>query len=409
MNRLLLLSLLGLSLAANAALLLGSRNTGLFKPAGVTAPPAQTAVNSSPTPTIGSPAQNDAATSNTAKTRGATWRLPHSDDDYRALAAELRAAGFPPRLVYRVLADLHLQQALAASPLAKAPYWQRLSVEQSKEMREVYRNHSAQIDALLGTDAHPSIRLSAIERKRKYGSLSDEKIDAIVSIERDYQEMQSDVYSSSGTISFDDYGTKAKQTKLLTAEKISDLAKILTPAELAEYQLHNSQSARQIATIARDVTLTAEEFAALTQIREAYDTASPVVIGTYTAEQIQQRQAAQKAYYEQLRTTLADDRFYDILSRSDPSYRAIASLSSQYPSVTPTAAYQALQLYSEVQQTMRTLSRSKPSAETVQATYAKWNAQLDTLLGPEAAAAYRKTSWGRPFVLATQRPTPPRN
>lgn len=402
MRRPVLLVLLGLSLAANAALLLTHRTAAPMNAPAAGAPSDSATLAAQPSAASASAAN---ATRETATgpddappdaLRGVTWRTPRSDDDYRALAAELRAAGLPSRLIYRALSSLYLQQRLADSPLARAPYWLRTKVDQSKEMRDLYRTQADQLAALLGPDARPSVRLSAVDRKRQYGDLSDAKIDALAEIERDYQEMQSDLYRNRA-MSIADYSTTQKQTSLLNSEKLADLAKILTPAELAEYQLHNSQASLRTAMLARDVALTADEFAMLTQARQTLDGASPVANGMFTPEQTQQYQAAQKAYYDQLRATVADDRFYTLLENADPSYRSIANLRTQYPTVTPAAAYEVLQLQNEAQQTAMTLFRNRPTPETIQSTYANWNARLDSLLGTEAAAAYRKSANGRFF------------
>lgn len=421
MLRPVLLVLLGLSLAANAALVLVRR-----APAEPSAPAAATPTTAAATPRAASataaqaaPASSTAATPSTdsatsSMPRGVTWRTPRSDEDYRSLAADLHAAGVPSRLIYRVLFDLYLQRRLADSPLAKAPYWQQSGIQQSKEMRDLYRDAHQKIAALLGPDGVPSARLDAVSRKRQYGTLSDAKIDAIAAIENDYQDMQSDLYRSGPNFVMEDYATQQKQTKLLAAEKLADLAKLLTPAELAEYQLHNSQAARRAASLVSNTTVNADEYAAIVRAVEAYDAINQPMSGTINAEQAAQRRTAQANYYEQLRTAVPDARFYDILERVDSSYRTISALRTQYPSVTPAAAYAVVQLNNEMQQTMPTIFRNRPTPELIQSTYAKWNSQLDAALGTEAAAAYRKTPQGRMFNAPTMRPststaTPPRN
>lgn len=420
MNRPLLFSFLGLSLFGNAWFLFAAREPAATStlalpsaqaPAAKNAAPVAAGSTPPPATTGASSAPGDPASA--AAPRGLVWRTPRSDDDYRALAADLRAAGFPSRLIYRVLADLHLQQRLAERALAKVPYWQRTAVEQSPEMRTLRRAASDRIAELLGPDGRPSARLNAVTRKRQYGSLSDAKIDAIGEIERDYQEMQSDVYGPGSVMAIEDFSAQQKQVALLRAEKLADLAKLLTPSELAEYQLHNSDAARRTAMSVRDVPLAADDFAALVRARETYDAVNVPGAANFTPEAQQRLQAAQAAYYEQMRAILPDGRFYDILANSDPGYRAIAGLRTQFPIVTPAAAYRALQVRNEAQQDMATLMRDRPTPETIQSTYAAWNSRLDAVLGAEAAAAYRKTSQGRIFNAPTPRPranpaTPPK-
>lgn len=417
MKRPLLFALLGLSLAGNLWFLLATRDPS-SAPASAASPAAK---NSAPhalaTAQATAAADAKSATDEAAppaSPRGITWRTPRTDDDYRALAADLRAAGFPSRLIYRVLAGLHRQQHLPDSPLGKAPYWQRTAVTFSKEMQVFEREAHDQIAELLGPDGRPSAQLDAVTRKRRYGSLSDAKIDAIAQIERDYQEMQGDIYRDARNVP-DDFATVQKQSNLLGSEKTADLAKILTPAELAEYQLHNSNASQRTASLARNVTLSNEEFAALVRARDTFENTSPTLTGTITPEMMQQRQAALAAYYEQMRAALPDERFYDILQQADPGYRAIAGLGAQFPSVTPAAAYQTLQLQHEAQSARTALLRGRPTPEQIQSAYATWNARLDALLGAEAATAYRKTPQGSrafnpPEVRRTGTPaTPPKN
>lgn len=338
---------------------------------------------------------------------GLVWKQPRTDEDYRQLAAALRTAGFPSRLIYVALSELYLREKRADSPLGRAPFWQQFAVAQSAEMRTFERTQQARIEELLGPDGRPSVQLTAVNRKRRYGSLSDAKIDAIAGIERDYLEIESDVNRGT-SFSLEAYATQRQQSHLLDAEKSADLAKILTASELAEYRLLNSLAGRQTALLARDVALTADEFAAMTRAREELERTNPAS-ANFDPERMRHYQVAQAAYYEQLRAAVPDDRFHALIERADQNYRVLAALRDQFPSVTPARAYDALRLRNEVQSAVTVLLRDRPSPERVQAAFAEWNARLDTLLGPDAAAAYRRNAAGRIFSApgSTSRGTPP--
>lgn len=338
---------------------------------------------------------------------GLVWKQPRTDEDYRQLAATMRAAVFPPRLIYVALSDLYLRGKRADSPLGRAPFWQRLAAAQSAEMRTFERTHQAHIEELLGPDGRPSVQLTAMNRKRRYGSLSDAKIDAIAAVERDYLEMEGDLHRSP-TFSFEAFAMQRQQSHLLDAEKSADLAKILNASELAEYRLLNSSAGRQTATLVRDVALTADEFAAMTRAREELERANPAS-ANFDPERLRHYQAAQTAYYEQLRAAVPDDRFYAVIERADQNYRVLAALGDRFPSVTPARAYDAFRLRNEVQSEVPALLRDGPSPERVQAAFAEWNARLDALLGSDAAAAYRRNAYGRVFNApgSTPRGTPP--
>jgi hypothetical protein len=403
MNRPLLFVALAVSLAGNVWYLIAAG------PRPATPPPAEAlvapvAANKAPVSSVAavvSPTTGGAAASaptDEAPLHGFTWRTPTTDDEFRALAANLRAAGFPAGIVYRVISELHEQHRRAESPLAKLPFWQRRAAQ--KEMQEYDRETKQQLEAILGPDARPSARLDAVARVRQYGNLPDAKIDAIAAIERDYREMQSDVVRSAGdSFNVEDWSARQSQRNLLKAEMRADLEKILTPAELAEYEMRSSDSARSIAYGVRDLSVNATEFAALYEVQRAFDAANPSLSGRVTPEQFAARQQAELARFEQMRAVLADERFYIYLAASNADFRGLTALTKQFPTVTPAAAYQALQLRYEMQQARNSLASSGAlrTPEALQAAYAGWNARLDALLGPEAAAAYRKTNYGRTF------------
>ncbi len=415
MLRPLLLVLLGASLVANAWLALPPRAS--VAPT-IPAPPHASPAPAASTPrTIPAKTAADSATATASADptapRGFVWRTPASDADYRRLADDLRAAGFPPRLIATLVRDLYLQNSLSRLRPEDTPFWQQFSAERSKEMQAAYRDLQPALDRLLGPDARASLLLDPISRLRRYGTLPDAKIDAIAKIERDYTDMQQDVYRSTDRTGFstDAFRSQRDQTKLLNAEKLADLAKILTPAELADYELHNSETSSSLARSLSGLDVTPEQFAALYPLRRAYDEANQPLNGVVPPEVMTQRVAAQATYFNTARTLLPADTFYAFLKNSDSSYRQIAQL----PNTTPAGAYEAWTLQQEFTQRMSQFRGTRPSAEQFQAVFADFNARLDRALGPEAAAAYRKTPRGRMFVAPQVRPststpaTPPRN
>lgn len=404
MNRSLLFAALAVSLAGNGWFLLaaGPRPAASLSSATpAVSPPAAAGTIRPAAIKSGAPADaNDKAIATDAVApRGFTWRSPRSEGDFRSLVNDLRAAGVPPRLIYTVVRELYTQQALARSPLATTPYWQRRAVEQSKEMQDTYRQMDEKVREFLGPDARLSARLDPVQRARRYGDLPDAKIDAIAEIERDYQDMRSDVYRSTGSGAFtsEEWAAQQKQTNLLKDELRADLAKILTPAELGAYDLRNSDTARQVANSVRELALAPDEFAAIYAARQVLDAATPPINGMISGEQVQKRREAQAAYNEAVKGVLKDDRFYQFLASTDADYRSVLNLSAQFAQITPAVSYQVTQLKREMEQARMTVLRNSRSPEDVQAAYAGWNTKLDTLLGAPAAAAYRATQSGRVF------------
>lgn len=409
MLRPLLLGVLGTSLVANAwfafspprASRLGTSPAQKPEPSLTTTRAAASGAAVPPAASASSAADASAPADPTAP-RGLTWRTPRSDEDFRQLAADLRTAGFPPRLIYSLVRELYLQNSLASARRASLPYWQRFSSEVTKEDQAIYRGLNTKLDAILGPDARPSLTLDTATRQRRYGALPDAKIDAIAGIERDYDDMRLDVYRSADRdgFSLDAFNSQREQTKLLNAEKLADLAKILSPAELADYELRNSDASRNLARSLSGIDVTPEQFAALFASRRAMDDANQPITGSVSLEMQRQRQATQNAFYETARKTLPAESFYQLLNNTDIFYRSVA----QIPGVTPAGAYQAWSLQQELTAAMTAARTNRPSPEQVQTLYTDINTRLDRAIGAEAAAALRKTSRGRMFNAPQQRP-----
>lgn len=222
--------------------------------------------------------------------------------------------------------------------------------------------------------------------------------------------MTSDVYRSSESAGFssDSFRAQQEQTKLLEAEKLADLAKVLTPAELAEYQRHNSDTARTVARGVASLDLTEAEFNALYEARVAHDAVNPPAgSGVVTLDMQTQRQAATNAYYERARATLGDERFYAFLENSDGIYRTVRQSVAQFPSATPAATYAVFGLRNELMAAMSAFRNTRPSPEQIQTLFSEFNARLDATLGVEAAKAFRSTSFGRQFTPPVMRPATP--
>lgn len=353
------------------------------------------------------PAVADASTRSSS---GVMWRELRTEDDYRRMADELRAAGFPAHLVYRVLQDVYDQKLRLESPIVKTPFWQRRSVASSAAAQEHEKQREARVEALFPGVARAE-KVDPSWRVRRYGDLSDEKIAAISAVERDYSEMRRSLPSpfQGGRVSADAMTARLQQNELLEAELRADLAKVLTPAELEAYELRSSKSAQTTARMLQDVTLTADEFAALSHAREAYDAIMTQRNSPSGGGDLMRRQGeAQTAYVEQLRATLTDERFYTALEGFDSTYRAVAALGTRFPSVTPAKAYEAMQVRDQMRLALSSLAASGPTRDGIEAEFSRWNARLDTVLGTEAATAFRQTRTGQEFLSpGMRRANPP--
>jgi hypothetical protein len=258
----------------------------------------------------------------------------------------------------------------------------------------------ALFESLLGADARPSALLEAETRVRQYGNLTDEKVDAIAKIERDYSEMSAEAWAKSRGNVITSNETMMQTQKLMEQEKLADLAAIMTPAELAEYERRNSSSARSLMNNLRNVEVSETEYNRLYEAQKAFDSAHSMRASMDAATWVQ-RQAGQLALNEQARAVLGDERFYSYLEGADRAYAQVAQAFAGQTNIAPAAIYQVYSLQNELQATMYQASRGgAPAPDKIaelRTVVESYNARLEALIGVAAADAYRKQGMGRMF------------
>jgi len=254
-------------------------------------------------------------------------------NDDSAYVAQLRAAGFPPPILRalvhaRIAARFtpRLQALKARSP--KVPYWQTpswynadLDRSSRAEQRAIYREIADNVKALLGDDPQGLPAYERERRARSYGNLPAAKIAEIEAINRDYNEISAMVREGTqGVILAED----REKLRLLETEKRADLVRLLTPAELDEYDRRNSPAAAEIRNKLRYFEATEAEFIALYQAQRDFD--ARYGRDNLSGVQADQRKAALPELAQQIATALGAERFaiYDI--QTDGNYFATRSL-----------------------------------------------------------------------------------
>lgn len=341
---------------------------------------------------------------------GDTWRQPKTDADLRALVARLRAAGYPTPVIRAVVNQLLNERFATRRPGADQPFWKRsgppkpeiMAAQQAAnaERRSLY-------ESLLGTDAQAASSLDAATREQRYGRLDDAKINALTKIEQDYGEMASQAYSRSNTNASNSAQTFMQIQRMMEAEKLADIAKLLTPQELEEYEMRTSRSASTLMNSLRNVDVSESEYRSLFQAQKAFDAANPTDFQNPSA--FAQRTAAQLTLNEQMRSLLGETRFYSYLETADRNYANVAQAFTKFPSVTPATTYQVYQMQNELQSAMASAggrgAQGNPNAMTdIRAKIDSYNMRLETLVGAEAAASYRTQPMGRMFTIPRNAP-----
>lgn len=347
--------------------------------------------------------KDDGASATGPRSLATLLAAARSDDDLRALIATLRAAGFPANVIRAMVNEALKARFAAGEP--KMPFWQRINApaELVAAGQALERERRELFEELLGADAAPSATMAAAQRAARYGELSDEKLNAVVRIERDYNEVRISALSTGGPNVISRIGDSMDRERLLEAELMADLAGVLGPEELEAYALRNSQSARKVMTQSAGIAVTAEEFAALYRLQKEFDSAHPMVVGGDDMAAILKRVEGQQALNEKIRPLLTEDRFYRYLESADSSYARLARFTAQQPGVSPATSYKVYQLQQELERALRPkVQNGAPAGRPVMPDIKPYSDRLEALLGPSVAAAYKRTPFGRLFALPPQ-------
>lgn len=332
------------------------------------------------------------------------WSGLQANGDLRGCVARLRLAGFPPATIRAIVKQLLNERFADRHAAIEPPFWKRgsRSPEQTATQQVLYDEEQQLFESLLGDDARPSAVMVAGYRKARYGDLADAKVDAIAMIERDYAAVHRAASAEGQANMLGDMEARRKQQEIMEQELHADLAAVLTPEELEQYEMRNSVSASRMISGLRAIDVTEAEYGALFHLQQASDAANPASTRA-TPEGAARYQTAQQTLNEQVRTVLTDDRFYKYLETSDIGYAQLAKSLQAFPSVTPEATYEVSKIQREMQTAMTGMSRDKSltmqqRTEQMRSLIAPYESRIDALLGPEAAATYKKQGAGRIFT-----------
>ncbi|WP_438480661.1 hypothetical protein [Oleiharenicola lentus] len=395
----LLITLLVASLAGNAALAIYASRVQATAGNSVASSSSGSSASASLSKITASSANGTPAASASAAPQ---WRTPRTDADMRNVVASLRAAGYPPSMI-RAVVNQMLQEKYRPENDADQAFWKRnrQTPEERAAREEANKEIAATREELLGADGTPAALLSATDRSRRYGNLSDDKVNALLKLDQEYNEVRSAAFANEqGGQNFRDRRT---QQQALEAEKRADLVSILSPAELEAYDMRTSQAAQRVINNIRDIDVSEAEYAKLYQIQKAQEAANPQAGELNGAEGMINRLVGQTETHEQTRALLGDERFFKYLESADNSYGQIAQFAAKQPAMNQATTYALYQLQSEMMLSMastRGTSNGAPSEQQIaqfRATAESYNTKLQSLLGAETAEAYKKQGMGRMF------------
>jgi hypothetical protein len=301
----------------------------------------------------------------------------------------------------------------AYAKVAEMPFWKlnantrdvrKAQLEAGRELQRLYQE-------LLGASGSQLALLDPTQRRERFGGLGDEKVAALLQIERDYGELAAEIVPN-GVMTREESEALQEQFKTLEKERLADMKAALGPEAYAEYERQNSNTAMVVMRGLRELQVTEEEYNALfaAQKARAPDDGLNFISSNVDPATL----PATYAFNDQVRAILGEERAHTYLKSADSNYRRVAQFTEQQ-SLSPATTYQLYQLQNEAQLAMQQLRppRSGGSGtvnpadvEKARQTVTDLNTRLETLLGTEKANAYRSQGNGSVFRTFAPRPAP---
>ncbi len=336
-----------------------------------------------------------------------TWDLIHTDD-LPTLVNRLRAAGFPNRVIASILQSLVWDKISARlyelqRSDYESPYWQQTKYSYSDpkvgpEIRRIYREQTALIEKLLGensTALQAEWPEGAAYLKAQYGNLSLDKIAQIAHLAESFNDQRQTVYGAASGGMF----TAADGKKVDEINKAfhAELAKVLSPDELLEYDLHASDTANNMRfNLMTAFPATEAEFRAIFPLYQEFNDKFGSNYGSLTPEQQVARTAAETELRQKAATLLTPDRAADFQIATDPRNYQTAKLLNRLELPLATAT-QLNAIQDATQKQANTIRRDNTTDQAAKATQIaaltqSSAAQLTQILGAQGYEAYRQTA-----------------
>lgn len=269
--------------------------------------------------------------------RAQLWASLRSDD-LRTLVSRLREAGFST-VAIRAVVDAQIENqfrermnALVGS-VADTPFWKPEPMSSMnnprffEEYNQIYRDRSKLLRQVLGDDIFAGTGTDpSVAQRRQYGDIPRQKIDLIERINADYAEMNSQVRSATQGIMLPE---DREKVALLEREKRADLAAILTPQELADYEMRTSPVTSRLRSALTLMDANEDEFRTIFGIQQRYnDQINPTTLnlGIITSESMQQRSAAMMKAATEIKAALGDARYAEYARAASNEFQQLTRL-----------------------------------------------------------------------------------
>ena len=268
-----------------------------------------------------------------------TWRNVEAQD-YKDYIANLRSVDCPEETIRDIIfADVNKLYAgkfkLLRGEEGDYKYWKgnrswsnnKEGLERQKRIRELEKEKSALLVELLGVDPEKDRQKEmgySDYRDRNLSFLPEEKKKLARDIQEKFEEQRQELYRNG---IYDEEDQKA--LKKVYEAQMAEMAKVLTPQELEEYDLRASQIASQLRYDLDGFEPTENEFREVYRLRKARE---DDLAYSYDPDDKAGQERRKKAGEEvdlQIKAQMGDARYAEYKRSQDYSYKELARLSDR--------------------------------------------------------------------------------
>jgi hypothetical protein len=329
------------------------------------------------------------------------WKCVESDD-YKVYIQQLRKIGCPEATIRDIItADVRkLYEAKRAElkPKGTRKYWEAGFAQggardrhHEESLRTLEQEEKQVLKELLGSgwdQAYRAYPASSEEAELEFGDLPGEKRDKIRSSLKKFSELEAALQerSLSGVLSEED----EQKLKELRLGQRQELAQILTPEELEQHDLRNSETAQNLRAGLVGLELSEQEFLNVYRWQKKLDELAENSTDPTDPKFLQ----TEKQVEDQIRKLLGEKRFAEFQLGNDPDYRDLYQLGKGYalPSETVRKVYDLQTQLEQAQETLVGNPDLTPEARDQALTELQRQADgaIKGLVGNKAFEVYQK-------------------
>jgi hypothetical protein len=200
----------------------------------------------------------------------------------------------------------------------------------TEQLASLDREQRELVHELLGVDFDMEMAKYSSDHdyeEQAYGFLAPEKREQVTDLQDRYEQLEQQIYERSKGLLLDADQAALQQ---LQKQREAEMAQILTPEELEEYQLRTSPTASSLRAQLHGFNPSEEEFRRAFRLQKTFDDQFNTGFHTTDEAQAAAQEQAQQALNEEMRKALGSQRYAEYQRAQDADYKALMQFTERF-------------------------------------------------------------------------------